>query len=118
MRKFILAFVLLFVAASFTAMRSSSALSTPAITSITPSCSGLRVSLMYYNQPRAVRLNNQVTVNVDGIVYTEKFGANYFRTFYWDPSIDHIYTVTIDGNQLMGDKLVNDSVTSDSYPAC
>lgn len=88
------------------------------VKSVTPQCSGIKLSLMYYYQPRATRLNNQVTVTIDDISYSEQFGANYFRTFYWSPDTDHDWQVSIDGNRLMGSATVNDSIDSGVQLVC
>jgi len=88
--------------------------------SVVPSCEGLTVKAMYFQQPRTVRVNNQITVTVDGVSQVRDFGATLYPAIVvpWNPGTEHSYTVIVDANRVMGLPAAYDKLVEGVQPAC
>lgn len=64
---------------------------------VTPSCSGLVVSLTQYADDNNASHKNTYSVTIDGSVVASSadFGTTYNHTFTWDQYTDHTYTVVV-----------------------
>lgn len=64
---------------------------------VTPSCSGLAVSLTQYADDNNAGHKNTYSVTIDGSVAASSadFGTTYVHTFTWDQYADHTYTVVV-----------------------
>jgi LPXTG-motif cell wall-anchored protein len=94
------------------------AFATPALAhtpSVTPSCSGLAVSLAAYDGPST---NNRVTTTIDGVATVVDFGASYSATFNWSQTVPHTWSVVIDANRSTGNATQFDVSFSGTWQAC
>ncbi len=94
------------------------AFATPALAhtpNVTPSCSGLAISLVSYE---GTNTNNRVTTTIDSVVTVADFGASYSHTFIWSQTVPHTWSVVIDANRSTGDPTAYDRSFSGTWQAC
>lgn len=94
------------------------AFATPAFAhtpSVTPSCSGLAVSLVAYE---GTSTNNRVTTTIDNVATVTDFGASYSHTFNWSQTAPHTWSVVIDANRSTGNATAYDRSFSGTWQAC
>ncbi|MEP7046687.1 MAG: hypothetical protein ABI949_08415, partial [Ilumatobacteraceae bacterium] len=94
------------------------AFATPAVAhtpSVTPSCSGLALSLVNYEGPDT---NNRVTTTIDNVATTADFGGSYSHTTNWSQTVPHTWSVVIDANRTTGEPTTYDVSFSGTWQAC
>ena len=84
--------------------------------SVTPSCTGLAVSLLEYEVGGGA--NNRVTTTIDGVPTVVDFGASYIHTFTWSQTATHTWSVVLDANRQIGDATAYDLTFSGTWQAC
>jgi LPXTG-motif cell wall-anchored protein len=91
---------------------------TPALAhtpTVTPSCSGLAVSLVAYE---GTSTNNRVTTTIDNVATVADFGGSYSHTFSWSQTAPHTWSVVIDANRSTGNATAYDKSFSGTWQAC
>ena len=84
---------------------------------VTPSCTGLAVSLAEYDVGNGS--NNRVTTTIDGVATVADFGASYSHTFTWSQTASHTWSVVVDANRAGGgDPTQYDVTFSGTWQAC
>lgn len=94
------------------------AFATPALAhtpNVSPSCSGLALSLVNYE---GASTNNQVTTTIDNVATVANFGGSYSHTFNWSQTAAHTWSVVIDANRSTGDPTAYDRSFSGTWQAC
>jgi hypothetical protein len=94
------------------------AFATPALAhtpNVTPSCTGLSVSLAAYDGPST---NNRVTTTIDGVATVVDFGVSYSHAFNWSQTVPHTWSVVIDANRSTGNATQFDASFSGTWQAC
>jgi LPXTG-motif cell wall-anchored protein len=94
------------------------AFATPALAhtpNVTPSCSGLAISLVSYE---GTSTNNRVTTTIDSVVTVADFGGSYSHSFNWSQTAPHTWSVVIDANRSTGNPTAYDTSFSGTWQAC
>ncbi len=82
---------------------------------VTPSCSGLAVTLVAYE---GTSTNNRVTTTIDNVATVADFGGSYSHTFNWSQTVPHTWSVVIDANRSTGNPTAYDKSFSGTWQAC